>query len=83
MISGRDRSGLAWRFPVPRAARPSKPELEATKNPKPVCCLGFFFVATMPLIFHHISATSSPKEKNGTPMALFALRYGWGGVPAW
>ena len=54
----------AWRFPVPRAARPTKPELEATKSPKRVRCLGLFFVATLPLICHHISAASSPKERN-------------------
>ena len=67
LVSGH-RSGLAWRFTRPRprlpAVRPSKPELEATKNPKRVCCLGFLFVATLPLICHHISAASSPKERN-------------------
>jgi hypothetical protein len=64
---------------VPRTApavRPNKPELEATtKGPQARMLLGVFFVATMPLIFHHISATSSPKERNAN--GAFALRYGW------
>jgi hypothetical protein len=59
--------------PVPRqppAVRPNKPELEATtKDPKRVRLLGVFFVATMPLIFHHM-VRPPVRQKNGTPMAL-------------
>jgi hypothetical protein len=39
--------------------------------------LGVFFVATMPLIFHHIrSATSSPKEGNANGAFALRLRVG-------